>query len=82
MFKIDILGDKMNYSLSYISDLSGKRKSVVVPIKVWEKITYENEMLQNKLNFFDSIFKGMEEIKDSKSKKTKLDSLEDFLNES
>lgn len=72
----------MNYSLSYISDISGNRTSVVVPIKVWEKITSENEMLQNKLNVFDSILKGMEEIKENKSKKTKLDKLEDFLNES
>lgn len=72
----------MNYSLSYISDISGNRTSVVVPIKVWEKITSENEMLQNKLNVFDSILIGMEEIKENKSKKTKLDNLEDFLNES
>ncbi len=43
----------MNYTLSYISDISGNRKSVVVPKRVWEKITAENEMLQNKLNVFD-----------------------------
>lgn len=71
----------MNYSLSYISDISGNRTSVVVPINVWEKITAENEMLQNKLNVFDTILKGMSEIKESKSNKTKLENLEDFLNE-
>lgn len=68
--------------MQYIVDNKGIKTSVIVPFDKWEKINEDYQKLQNKLNVFIAIQEGLSEIKSSKRKGEKLQTLSDFLNES
>lgn len=69
----------MASALKYIVDESGQKTSVLVPFKVWEDLNSNYEKLQNKLRVFESIQKGLTEVKSARAKGKKLTSLKDFL---
>ncbi len=68
--------------MQYIVDDSGAKTSVIVPYSQWEKINADYDKLKKKFDVFLSIKEGIEEIKTSKNKGVKLQTLSDFLNES
>lgn len=72
----------MPNALTYIVDEKGKKTSVLVPLKTWEKITTDYSQLQNKLRVLTGIKDGLNEIKDAKRSGKKLQTLKDFLRES
>jgi hypothetical protein len=51
----------------------------LVPIKAWEDLNANYKMLQNKLEVFTSIRKGLEEVKRAKKSGRKLQTLKEFL---
>lgn len=69
----------MSYALKYIVDDTGAKTSVIVPIKQWEKLHSDYKKLQEKLDIFQSIRDGINEIKDAKKQGKELENLSDFL---
>jgi hypothetical protein len=69
----------MPRAVKYIVDDSGQKTSVLVPIKAWEDLNANYKMLQNKLEVFTSIRKGLEEVKRAKKSGRKLQTLKEFL---
>lgn len=66
-------------ALKYITDDSGNRTSVLVPVKVWEDLNNNYEKLQAKLTVLNGIRDGLNEVKRSKKSGKKLQTLKDFL---
>jgi hypothetical protein len=66
-------------ALKYITDDSGNRTSVLVPVKVWEKLNINYKKLQAKLGVLNGIRDGLNEVKRSKQLGKKLQTLKDFL---
>ena len=71
----------MPSELKYLVDENGEKKSVVVPLKTWEKINQEYRKLQNKLRVFTELREGLNEVKDARKNGSKLQTLKDFLSE-
>jgi hypothetical protein len=69
----------MASALKYIVDESGQKTSVLVPVKVWEDLNSSYEKLQNKIRVFESIQKGLAEVKAARAKGRKLTSMKAFL---
>jgi hypothetical protein len=69
----------MTTTLKYITDDSGNRTSVLVPVKVWEDLNTNYEKLQAKLSVLNGIREGLQEVKRSKQSGKKLQTLKDFL---
>lgn len=69
----------MASALKYITDDSGKRTSVLVPVKVWEELNTNYEKLQTKLGILNGIRNGLHEVKRTKRSGKKLQTLKDFL---
>lgn len=69
----------MATALKYITDDSGNRTSVLVPVKVWEDLNTNYEKLQAKLYVLNGIRVGLHEIKRSRQSGKKLQTLKDFL---
>jgi hypothetical protein len=57
--------------LKYIVDQSGQKKYVLVPVKVWEDLNTNYQLLHNKLDIFKIIQKGLQEVKESKKSSNK-----------
>jgi hypothetical protein len=72
----------MSVALQYIIDNNGKTKSVLVPLKEWEKLNDNYTRLQKKLDVINSIKQGLVEINNAKRTGKKLQTLKDFLSES
>jgi hypothetical protein len=68
-------------TLKYIVDDKGKKSSVIVSVKRWRKLNDDYQKLLKKINVFNDIRDGMEEINRGKKSGTKLQSLNDFLDE-
>lgn len=66
-------------ALKYIVDESGQKTSVLVPVKVWEDLNANYQKLQNKLNVFNSVKEGFEEVAAARKAGKKLQTLKDFL---
>ncbi len=69
----------MSSALKYIVDETGQKTSVLVPVKVWEELNADYRKLQAKLAVFDSIRKGLKEVKTAHKRGKNLQSLRDFL---
>jgi polyhydroxyalkanoate synthesis regulator protein len=69
----------MPNTLKYIVDQTGQKTSVLVPVKIWEDLNSNYQLLQNKLEVFKSVQKGLQEIKTSKKTGNKLQTLKDAL---
>ena len=69
----------MPNSLKYIVDQTGQKTSVLVPVKIWEDLNSNYQLLQNKLEVFKSVQKGLQEVKTSKKTGNKLQTLKDAL---
>jgi hypothetical protein len=72
----------MASALKYMVDENGDKTSVLVPLKIWEKINQDYFKLQNKLKVLTGIKEGLTEVADAKKSGTKLQTLKDFLRES
>ena len=71
----------MNLQIQYITDEKGKKQSVIIPFKQWEKFEGEYRLLVNKLEVMAGIQEGVQEVKYARKNGKKLQSLVDFLNE-
>lgn len=69
----------MPSALRYITDETGHRTSVLVPVKVWEDLNANYQKLQNKLNVLSNIQEGLKEIQVAKKAGKKMQTLSDFL---
>ncbi len=69
----------MATALKYMVDKNGDKTSVLVPLKIWEKINEDYSKLQNKLKVLTGIKEGLVEIQDAKKTGKKLQTLKDFL---
>ena len=71
----------MPSTVNYLIDEKGTKTSVVIPLKVWEKINDYYARLQNKIGIFTGIKKGFKEVRDAKKNGMKLETLNNFLRE-
>ena len=71
----------MTLHLEYITDRSGKAKSVVIPRKEWDFIQNDYMQVKNKLAVLLGLRDAMKEVREIQSGKKKAKSLSDFLNE-
>ncbi|MFN4253530.1 MAG: hypothetical protein ACK4Q5_00805 [Saprospiraceae bacterium] len=71
----------MDNALQFLTDSTGKRTSVLIPIADWEKMDAERRQLQKKLEVLLSIREGIREVRDARKNGIELQSLDDFLNE-
>ena len=69
----------MAEALRYIVDDSGEKTSVLVPLKVWEKLNNDYKKLQHKMAVFNSIQMGLDELKKTTQNGKQLQTLSDFL---
>ncbi|MEO5648849.1 MAG: hypothetical protein ABIR03_02870 [Ginsengibacter sp.] len=69
-------------TLKYMIDKNGDKTSVLVPLKVWEKINQDYTRLQNKLKVVTGIKEALNEVKEAEKSGEKLQTLNDFLHES
>lgn len=71
----------MPTTLKYMVDEKGDKTSVLVPIKIWEKINGDYNKLHNKLAVLTGIKSGLAEIREAKKSGKQLQTLKDFLGE-
>ena len=69
----------MPVALKYLIDENGKKISVLVPLKAWEKINQDYIKLQNKLKVLSGIKEGLAEVRHSKNSGKELQYLKEFL---
>lgn len=69
----------MPVALKYLVDENGKKISVLVPLKAWEKINQDYIKVQNKLKVLTGIKKGLAEVWDPKNSGKELKYLKEFL---
>lgn len=72
----------MPITVKYLIDEKGTKTSVIVPLKVWEKINDDYARLQNKIGVLTGIKKGLKEVRDAKENGKELQTLNDLLRES
>ena len=72
----------MSTALKYIVDDSGRKTSVLVPVKTWNELNEKYKKLNKKLAILTGIQQGITEVKEHRSKGTSLQTLSDFLSES
>ena len=71
----------MTLHIEYITDRSGKTRSVVIPNREWEQFRTEYERMKNKLSVLTGIRDAFKEVKEIQRGQKKAKSLSDFLNE-
>ncbi len=71
----------MKDSVRFVYDAEGRKTSVLVPYKEWERTKIRYEKLRRKFEVFRSIADGMREVKEAKKKGKSLQSLSEILNE-
>lgn len=69
----------MPTALRFIVDGKGQKSSVLVPVKVWEDLNANYQKLQKKLEVFNGIMEGLDEVRQATKNKRKLQTLKDFL---
>lgn len=67
--------------MQVVLDKQGRKASVLVPFKQWEKLNADFTKLQNKLNVLIGIQQGLREIKEAKRTGKKMKTLTEALNE-
>lgn len=68
-------------NVQYVVDNSGKSNLLLVRRKDWEDIHAKYRKLQKKMEVFDAVRDGIQEVKMARKKRKRLQSLSDFLNE-
>lgn len=71
----------MKIALQYVSDSSGKRKSVQIPLTDWEKLMAKLKKYEQTLKIRSDLKAAFEEVAQLRKSKRKGQSLNDFLNE-
>ena len=71
----------MKIALQYVSDSSGKRKSVQVPLTDWEKLMAKLKKYEQTLRIRSDLKAAFEEVAVLRKSRRKKQSLNDFLNE-
>ncbi len=66
----------------YMVDEKRDKTSVLVPLRIWQKINQQNILLQNKLKVLAGIQTGLKEVAEAKKSGKKMQTLKDFLRES
>jgi len=69
-------------AIKYIKDEAGQKKSVLVPVKVWEDLNSNFKKLRQKLKVMNDIHIALHEVHGARSSGKKLKTLKEFLNES
>lgn len=69
----------MPNTLQYIIDDTGHKTTVLVPLRVWEELNASYAKLQKKLEIFNSIHEGLNEVQRANKTGRKLQTLKDFL---
>lgn len=72
----------MANEIQYYTDDKGKRTSVIVSLKEWQKLNTRLAALEIKLKVFNSVRKGIKEVKEARKANRKLQPLSEFINES
>jgi hypothetical protein len=67
--------------MQYVLDKKGKKTSVLVSYKAWEKLNADFAKLQSKLEILTGISDGLKELKAAKKGGKKLKNLSTALNE-
>jgi hypothetical protein len=69
----------MASSVQYIVDDQGRKKSVLIPINVWEELNAEYSLLKEKYKIVSGIREGLNEVSVSRAASKKLQTLKSFL---
>ena len=72
----------MGPNVQYVMDNMGNKTSVIIPFNEWNEFNLKYQKLVNKLRVLTGIKEGIREVKEAKEKGKKLQTLNDFLNES
>jgi hypothetical protein len=75
------MGFAVANNIKYITDISGKRKEVIIPYQIWKSITEELESLKEKQKILLGLQQACKEIKKQKRGKLKEQTLDDFIDE-
>lgn len=67
--------------IRYITDMSGKRKEVIVPYQTWNRITRELETMREKQKILLGLQQACREIKKQENGQLKEQTLDEFLDE-
>jgi proteasome assembly chaperone (PAC2) family protein len=67
--------------MQFVVNQKGIKTSVIIPFEEWERINVDYQKLRKKIEVFESITKGVEEIKSHNKRKNKSRTLSEFLNE-
>jgi NADH dehydrogenase FAD-containing subunit len=71
----------MKIALQYVSDGSGKTKSVQIPFTDWEKLMTRLKKYEQTLKIKTDLKEAFEEVEQLRKSKAKKQTLKDFLNE-
>ena len=72
----------MEKAVQYLVDGNGNKSSVLIPVPVWNDMNDKYSKLLKKVRVLTGIQNGLKEVADAKKSGKKLQSLNDFLNES
>ena len=67
--------------MHYVLDEKGRKTSVLIPFKEWEKLNTDFSKLRKKMEIFTGISEGLKEINGAKKGGKKLKSLSEALND-
>jgi hypothetical protein len=70
----------MKIALQYVSDSTGKTKSVQIPLTDWEKLMTRLKKYEQTLKIKTDLKEAFEEVAQLRKSKAKKQSLNDFLN--
>ena len=71
----------MKIAVQYVSDSTGKTKSVQIPLIDWEKLLTKVNKYEQTLKVETDLKEAFEEVTQLKKSKAKKQTLNDFLNE-
>jgi len=67
--------------IKYVTDMSGKRREVIVPFQVWASLTEELEALKEKQKILLGLRQACKEVKKQQNGTLKEKNLDEFLDE-
>jgi hypothetical protein len=71
----------MKIALQYVSDSTGKTKSVQIPLTDWEKLMTRLKKYEQTFKIKTDLKEAFEEVAQLRKSKVKKQTLNDFLNE-
>ncbi len=72
----------MEKALKYVVDEKGNKSSVLISMSTWEDLNSKYNKLLKKVSILTGIQKGLKEVSEARKSGKKLQTLNDFLNES